>query len=54
MRLFPVQTGRQSVQVLAEQQQAWEQFLKTDKVEFALQGTQPLHTVCSLGMTSHM
>lgn len=28
------QTGRQSVQVLAEQQQAWEQFLKIDKVEF--------------------
>ncbi len=41
IRLFSVQTGRQSVQVLAEQQQAWEQFLKIDKVEFALQGTQP-------------
>lgn len=27
------QTGRQSLQVLAEQQQAWEQFLKIDKAQ---------------------
>jgi len=54
IRLFSVQTGRQSLKVLAEQQQAWEHVLKVDKVGFAWQGTQPLYTICTLAMTSHM